>query len=174
MLRRRTSNRDHDRTALQTRRDAGMSFIEVLVSIVLLGTVVIGVLTAVRATVIATTTEREHSRAGQWLESAAKVIEGVPFGNCSVVSGVPQSSVDALAEYNDALQDLPVPAGWSANQLSIQRSADIDVWDGTNWVPYSATSACYDDTDLRLQRVLLTVESPDGRIIETLEVVKRG
>ena len=153
-------------------RDRGATFIEMLISIVLLGIVVIGVLAAVRTTVIATAIEREHARAGQWLESGAKAIETAPFGNCSVVDGVAQSSFDAQQTYNDAVRAAPVPEGWSVDQISV--AADIDVWDGGMWIPYSSTTACYDDTGLRLQRVLLTVENPNGDIIETLEVVKRG
>jgi type II secretory pathway pseudopilin PulG len=157
-----------------SRRDDGSTFIELLVAIVLLGTVVVAVLAAVRVTIIATTTEREHSRAAQWLQSAEKAIDSAPFGNCSLVLGVPQSSFNALQEYNAAVQAVPVPVGWSANQISVQRATDIDVWDGDSWEPYSTTSACFDDTGLRLQRIRLTVENPDGQIIETLEVVKRG
>lgn len=174
MLLRRTATGDPRQPEPRSRRDRGVSFIEILVAIVLIGTVVIAVLAAVRTTVIATAIEREHARAGQWLESAAKAIESAPFGNCSVVAGVAQSSIDAQQVYNDAVQAVPVPEGWSADQISVQRAADIDVWDGGSWLPYSTTTACYDDTGLRLQRVLLTVENPDGAIIETLEVVKRG
>ena len=163
--------RSSDRSA---RPDRGMTFVEVLVAIVLLGTAVIAVLTAVRVTVIATNTEREHSRAGQWLESAAKAIEVAPFGDCSVVDGVPQSSVDALNDYNDAVRRVPVPDGWDAYVLSVQRTTDIDVWNGSSWEQYSTASACYDDQRLRLQRVRLSVSNPDGQILETLEVVKRG
>lgn len=172
MLRRRTEFGDPLHPENGSRHDDGTTFIELLISIVLIGTVVIGVMAAVRTTVIATRTEREHARAGQWLESAGKAIETAPFGNCSLVAGVPQSSVDAQAEYDTAVQAAPVPEGWSDYAISV--AADIDVWDGSAWVPYSATTACYDDTGLRLQRILLTVANPAGAIIETVEVVKRG
>ena len=158
------------------RRDRGMTFIEVLVAIVLLGTVVVSVLTAVRATVIATNIEREHSRAGQWLESAAKAIEVAPFGDCSVEAGVVQSSIDAQAEYNAVIGNVPVPEGWEARGyvLSVESNPDIEVWNGASWEAYSDASACYDDQRLRLQRIRLSVSNPDGKIFETLEVVKRG
>jgi type II secretory pathway pseudopilin PulG len=174
MLQRRTTRGDARLSERSARPDQGMTFVEVLVAIVLLGTAVISVLTAVRVTVIATATEREHSRAGQWLESAAKAIEVAPFGDCSVVDGIPQSSVDAQNDYNAAILDVPVPYGWEAYELSVQRTTDIDVWNGSTWEPYSTASACYDDQRLRLQRVRLSVSNPDGKILETLEVVKRG
>jgi type II secretory pathway pseudopilin PulG len=151
-----------------------MTFIEVLVAIVLLGTVVMAVLTALQTTVIATATERDHSRAGQWLESAAKAIEDAPFGNCDASSGTTQSAIDALDVYDTYVKAAPVPAGWSSGQISVEDLLDIDVWDGSAWVPYSLTAACFDDFELRIQRVRITVESPDGRILEILEVVKRG
>lgn len=155
-------------------RDSGSSFIELLVAIVLLGTVVVAVLAAVRVTVIASATERDHSRAGQWLESAAKEVEDAPFGNCTVVEGVQRSAFNAQQVYQDAVEAAPIPNGWSAGQITIGPATEIDVWTGSSWLPYTSTTACYDDGALRLQRIRITVTSPSDDVIEQLEVVKRG
>jgi Tfp pilus assembly protein PilX len=154
-------------------RDAGATFVEILVSIVLLGTVVVAVLAAVRTTVVATTTEREHSRALQWLESGAKAIDLAPFGNCNIDDGVAASAALAHQTYRDAVRhpDL-VPSGWDPDQINVD--ADIDVWNGVEWVDYDEAASCLDDLGLTLQRVRLHVTNPDGRIIEDREVVKRG
>jgi hypothetical protein len=154
------------------RRDSGVTFVELLVAVVLLGTVVVAVLTAVRVTVIATTTEREHSRAEQWLESAAEQLEITPFGNCNVGIGVPASAAAAHTLYQAAVAGAPVPAGWDPSQISV--GTEIYVWDGSDWVLYATAGSCLDDLGLTLQRVSLTVENPNGKIIETREVVKRG
>ena len=162
----RATNKAEDLPAADTsRRDRGTSFIELLVAIVLLGTVVIAVLTAVRVTVIATTTEREHSRAEQWLESAAEELEITPFGNCNVSLGVAASAAAAHASYEAAVEGAPVPAGWDPSQISV--ATEIYVWDGSSWVLYATAGSCLDDLGLTLQRVSLTVENPDGKIIET-------
>jgi hypothetical protein len=163
-----------ERNLVRQRRDAGRSYVELLVAVVLLGATVVGTMTALQATVIATTTEREHSLAGQWLESAAKAIETAPFGNCRIIASVPETSVDARRVYNEAIHATPVPVGWTPDQISVQRTTDIHVWKGQEWVAYSAAGVCDDDHGLRLQRVRLTIENPDGQIIDRLEVIRRG
>jgi hypothetical protein len=47
------------------------------------------------------------------------------------------------------------------------------VWDGTRFVDFNTQSVCYDEYLLRQQLVTIQVTSPDGRIIESVEVVKR-
>ena len=65
-----------------TSRDRGVTFVELLVSIVLLGTVGIAVLTTLRVTITGTQLQRDHSRALQWLESAAAVVQGTNRESC--------------------------------------------------------------------------------------------
>ena len=88
-MKRATETAEHLPIADPSRRDRGASYIELLVAIVLLGTVVVGVLAAVRATVIGTRVERDHSKAQQWLQSAVGVIEAQDFASCDplVING---------------------------------------------------------------------------------------
>ena len=67
-------------------RDLGATFIEMLVSIVLLGTVVVGSLTALRATIIATEIDADHANAYTWLQSAADAIDDAAYVGCDTAS----------------------------------------------------------------------------------------
>jgi Tfp pilus assembly protein PilV len=154
-------------------QDQGLSLVEVLVAIVLLGTTIVATLIALRTTVTGTRIERDHARAGQWLESAATQIRNAPFGECDEVTpGVFESRDDAYDAYQLAVDTADPPVGWDPVQISID--FDIQVWTGTAWAPYTINSACVDDTGPRLQLVTITVESPNREIIETIEVVKNG
>ena len=157
----RSEVREHRRAS-----DRGMSLVEVLVAITLIGTVVVAVLTAVGATVKATAIERDHAKAQQWLQASIGVIEGVDFVSCdpSVTTGANvqqayQTAVNAGAqrpwEYDGTLA-VGVP----------------EVWDGATFVPFSTQiSVCYDQLRLRQQRVRLVVSHPSG-INESVEMIK--
>lgn len=153
-----------------TRRDPGMSFIEVLVAIVLLGTVVVGVLTAVRATVIGTRIERDHSKAQQWLQSAVGVIEGYNFANCDTLT-VSGAAVEAA--YQAAIDNVTTgakrPYGFTTATIDVK---EPEVWNGTQFVAFSTQSTCYDQFLLRQQLVTIDVSHPNG-ILESVEMVKR-
>jgi hypothetical protein len=147
-----------------SRRDAGLSFIEVLVAIVLLGTALIGVLTAVRATIIGSRVERDHSMAHQWLQSASEVVRGTPRLGCDVMS-----EADIRAAYETTIrEEAPAPAGWNDPTL-IEIIEPIRFWDGQN---YLNPPACFETQERYLQLINLQVSNPDGDIVETVQVVK--
>lgn len=154
------------------RADSGMSFIEVLVSIVLIGTTLIGVLAATRATIIGTKVERDHSRAQQWLQSAVGVLDGTDLESCIT----PADGSAILSSYQAAVAD-PVdgarrPPGW--NSSATIEVLDLQVWNGNTFVPFDQQGAtCLDTVELRQQRITIRVTSPDGEIVEDIEVIKR-
>ena len=172
---RRTNNPDPRHPRPAPRRDAGVSFIEILVSIVLLGTAVVAALTAVRATVIGSAIEREHSQAQQWLQSAVGVIEGANFADCNLVSvdgpaiqATYQAAIDWDATTNP--DGAKPPFGFESGSLTVSEPL---VWDGTGFVDFSTQSQCYDDVLLRQQLVVVTARDPDGDIVESVEMIKR-
>ena len=170
MLQRRTATSDPRSMSASARGEAGFSFIEILVSIVLLGTVVLTTLVAVRATIIATRVERDHAKAQQWLQSAVQVIEDESFGDCRV-GNIPQSQTDTITLYQDRVNgSAQPPFGWSGTQLRIV--PPLDVWNGSAWIAYTAATDCYDDYGLKLQRITVEARSPAGEILETVQVVK--
>lgn len=144
-----------------------------LISVVLLGTVIVATLSALHTTVIATRVERDHSKAGQWLQSAVQIVKATDFGDCKVVAGVPDSEFAARTLYENEIKDnTTAPYGWTNGQIQIE--GEIEVWSGTAWEDYTAANACVDDLGPRLQRVRIQVTSPGGDIIEDIEVVKSG
>lgn len=153
-----------ERVQGRTLRDRGQSFVELLVAIVLLGTAVIAVLAGVRATIIGSTTEHDHSRAQVWLQSAMETLDRTPRVGCDPIDGVP---TDPKGTYQAAIRAAATPVeGWTPNpQLSV---LSVTYWDGTTYV----SDACSDDAGFLLQLVKIQVTSPDGDIVEDVEVVK--
>jgi type II secretory pathway pseudopilin PulG len=155
-----------------------MSLVEVLVAIVLLGTVVIATVTAVRSTVLATRTERDHAKAYQWLQSAVGVLQAADRTGCDLSPADlnPTGEDKVRTTYQDAIRDGVInPVGWKDLQLTVLQP--VEVWDGTQyWDPYSslAPKPCYDSDGFKLQLITIQVTSPDGRILEKLQVVKDG
>ena len=161
MSRHRDAHRD-------AHHDAGVTFVEILVAIVLLGTAVIGTLTAVRTTIISADIERDHSKAEQWLQSAAGIIESTDFAECTNPA-TDESGI--LAQYQNAINlQSAAPFGF---QGLVQVLAPLEVWNGTEFVPFGAQPSCYDDVLVRLQLVTIEVKSTDGGVVEQLEIVKR-
>lgn len=149
-----------------------MSLIEVLIAVVLLGTVVVATLGALQLSVVGTRTERDHARAHQWLQSATGVLQAAERISCADQGGDPGELVMRQA-YQSVLQsDVASPTGWDEWQITI--IPPILVWDGTRyWNPYDASSpsSCFEPV-YQLQLITIRVVSPDGRIIETRQVVK--
>ena len=175
MVERARHNGEHLPDADRSCHDAGLSFIEVLVAIVLLGMAVIGILTAVRATVIGSRVERDHARAQSWLQSAIGVLQEIDRLDCDVVlPGYSTGEQTVRGEYQRQVRLLVTsPPGWAGSQLAIV--APVKVWDGTKyWDPNdpSAPATCFDNDGFKLQLITMQVSSPDGKIIESVQVVK--
>lgn len=144
-------------------RDRGATFVEILVSIVLLGTAVVGLLAAARVTIIGTTLERDHARAHQWLQGAeGYVVNGVGWSDCSSTNT--GAHFQSLYRSSLASQSQLVPPDWQATQLEIPVSVLFAQPDGS----FAAT--CYPQLDRQLIRI--QVRGADSRIIESVDVVK--
>jgi hypothetical protein len=158
-------------------RDSGLSLVEILVAVVLLGTAVLATLTALRGTIIGTETERDHAKAYQWLQSAVGVLKasdrvGCDLGPADV--GYTTGEEKVRLTYQQTIRDGVVnPVGWADYQLRIV--GPVEVWDGTQyWDPAVAPQPCYDDAGFKLQLIKIEVTSPSGKIIEDLQLVKDG
>lgn len=167
-------------TVLVAARDRGLTLTEVLVAVVLLGTVVLSVIGAVQASVIGSYTERDHAKAYQWLQSAVGVLQSVDRVGCdlSVDDTYSTGEEKVRLSYQTSIRTTVInPPGWTDSQLTVV--TPIQVWDGTRyWNPADALTAtgkdCFDSDGFELQLITIQVTSPDGRILETLQVVKDG
>jgi len=140
------------------RRDAGSTFIEILVTIVLLGTVVIAVLAAVQTSVRVSTVNNDAAR----------------------VETVLLDAVDRVnrADRADFPCDLSAPVVAAVEVQGWQPSnAAVEQWylDGGVWTHGSAALPACPEVGLTqglVQRVMVTVTSPNGGISRSIQVVK--
>lgn len=152
--------------------DSGTSVIEILIAVVLIGTVVVGTMATLRATVISGTIHRDHSNAHAWLQSSSDVLYAAEKTTCDSAAADNGASV-VLAEYDKIVDAVPNPQGWEDWQIRIVppvkfwNSQDLD---SDSIKEYVFGSEC--DPSLTLQLVTLEVRSTDGRIIESVEIVK--
>jgi hypothetical protein len=154
-------------------RDSGVSLIEILVAVVLIGTAVLAVIGAVLVSITGSKLERDHARAHQWLQSAVGVLQESPRLSCETMT-----EEQIRLAYQTVIRSNPIinPPGWGDSQLDVV--APVKVWNGDNYIDPRTTAPtpnlCFDAQGFRLQLITIQVQSPDGDIIETVEVVKDG
>ncbi len=145
-----------------------MSLIEIVISVLLLGTSGVSMLGALTATVAATRYERDHARAQVWLQSAIEELQAADRQGCD------QGEETVREAYLEHIRDNVInPPGWSDSQVDIV--SPVKAWDGQRyWDPYDPQSPgqCFDNDGFRLQLITIVVTSPDGKVIEQVSVVK--
>jgi hypothetical protein len=140
-----------------------MTFVEVLVAIVLFGTVVIATLTAARVSITGSRIERDHARAHQWLQSAVAALDSLEQPDC--LSG--EASV--RGQYQTHLQTQTIsPPGWANTQITVVEP--VRFWDGENYLTEGEPG--FDCGAASLQLLTIRVRDPDQEIIEEVQVVK--
>ena len=141
------------------RRDTGSSFIEVLVTIVLMGTVVLGLLAATRTQITASRTSREAAQVESALLAAADRVERAPRseGYTCDLSG----PVYAAAQ---------LELGVSAADAPTYAKLDYEHLTATGWMPDACPGGAYQPN--LVQRIGITMISPDTGLTRKLEVLK--
>lgn len=155
---RRTTSPDSRHPAKPARRDSGVSFIEILVSVVLLGTASIAILTAMAATVRSTSLHDQVASAQAQLADAGDILSDVTYAG-----GDPHYVECATpADYTAKLTtDWPI----QANSWPDVVVADVDFWSGSGWGVGCVSG------DHQMQRITLRADV-DGHTRQ-LTVVKR-
>lgn len=156
------------RAARSGRTDRGFTLVETLIAVVLLGSTVVATVVALRVTTIGSTIERDHAKAYQWLQSATGVLQAAERVSCDL------GEAAVRAQYQEVVRkDVVNPPDWEDRQLTIV--PPVKAWDGSAYLaPGDSAKYCHDSDGFKLQLITLQVTSPDGRIIETLQVVKHG
>jgi prepilin-type N-terminal cleavage/methylation domain-containing protein len=144
-------------------RDRGVSLIEILISVVLLGLGIVAMLTTLGVAIDASATERDHANAHAWLQSAADVLYGHERLDCGTQSASLEPTIRAA--YETAVQTADNPEGWTDDRIRIV--APVLFWDGEIY-----QSTCYDDENINLQLITIEVRNPSNEIVETVQVVK--
>lgn len=141
----------------RSRRDAGFSAVEIVVTIALLGVVVLPILEAVRVGVMASSRSHNAARTETALVNAADRVARAPM----------------KCDYTTSVQAAVQVQGWAATLGSATHerfvSGGSPASPGT-WVPGGCEFA--GPTDGLVQRVTITVTSPDGKITRDMQVVK--
>lgn len=141
-----------------------MTLVEVMVAIVLTGTLAVTGMVCLRASIVASSIDRDHANAHAWLQTASDVLYGTELVDCGTQTSTNAEAV--AAAYEVIAQGTPNPQGWPPGKITVVRP--VKFWDGTS--TYQGT--CYDDSGIYLQLIQLQVRAPDGRIVETVEIVK--
>lgn len=148
-------------------RDCGTTLVEILIAIVLVGGVVAGTMATLRASTIAGTLHRDHSNGHAWLQTASDILYAAPKVGCA------SGEVNVRAAYNAVVDAVPHPQDWEQWQIRVLQP--VKFWNAANLdadpdVEYFFGNDC--DPSLNLQLVEIEVRNIDGRIIETVEIVK--
>lgn len=120
-------------------------------------------LTTLSVTISASGTERDHANAHAWLQTATDVLYGAPRESCGSIAVSNQTAV--FNSYNAKVKGTSSPENWPSAQIEVV--PPVLFWDGTGY-----QSVCYTERNLNLQLVTIRVKAPDGKIVESVEVVK--
>ena len=155
--------------------DSGATFVELLVSIVLMGTVVVATLVTLRTSSHATSIDQNLAKAYEWVQSVSDQIYDTPRVPC--YSG---GSNAAMAAYQNAAIGAAKPPGWSAGSVTVTNveflgralPSDPFSWNSSFCFESSTTTNPYYTSPLYTQRVTFTVQGPPNTTSVTMQVVK--
>ena len=162
--------------------DAGVSLIEILIAIVLMGTAVVSTLSLLTTTIGATSTNRDHSNAHAWLQTASDMLyarqplfcTGVdPLKNPLTPAQINAQRTSIIASYQATIQSTENPEDWAYGNIQV---IELLFWHyGRNAATNGVDEGWYPDRcTTQLQLVKLRVRNPDGNIIEEVEVIIGG
>ena len=134
--------------------DPGISLVEMVVSIALLGVVVVALLAGLTTAIATSSQHRKLATADTLLRSAAEIVSApeTPYVACA-----------STTTYGAALPNDPT------GQLGLTVTM-VEHWNGSGTTP-SFSATCSPDTGL--QRITLQARSIDNKQTETVQVVKR-
>jgi type II secretory pathway pseudopilin PulG len=158
-------------------RDAGVTLVEIIVAVVLMGLVLVGTMSLLTTTVGASRIDRDHSNAHAWLQTASDMLYAREPEHCdetlTTPSAIENRRQEIMAEYRDTVQETENPEHWPEANIEI---VDLRFWhyarnDSTNGVEEGWVA---DRCTTKLQLVELRVRDVSGDIIEEVEVIVGG
>ncbi len=143
-------------------RDSGFSIVEIVIAIVLMGTVVVAVLNAVTTSVKASSVSRSAAQVETAVVNASDRVNRAP----------------RRCDYTIYAQAAVQTEGWPPDTATVTHEYYVPGPDATvegTWTTGPADSpGCPGPapTDLLVQRVTISITSPDGKVRRNIEVVK--
>ena len=156
-------------------RDSGVTLVELLIAIVLLGIGVSAIVVAVRVTSTASAIDEQHAISFSWLQAASDEIYRTPRLPCNTNSR--QTIIDA---YSAAIQhpSVPKPDSWpnaaaaSIRVVGLQFLGKVNPDDDYEWGDgYCLEGGVYANSPQYTQRITIQSTSPNG-LVKTLQMVK--
>jgi type II secretory pathway pseudopilin PulG len=143
-------------------RDRGFSIVEIVVSIALMGTVVVAILSAVGTSIKASSVSRSSAQVETAIVNAADRVNRAPqscdytiYAQAAVqIEGWPKENASVTQEYYVPGADATIPGTWATGAPGFE---------GCDGVAPS---------QLLVQRVKVSIVSPDGKVRRSIEVVK--
>ena len=146
--------------------------IEVLIAIVLIGTVMGATLSLLRVTILASGTDRDHSNAHAWLQTAADVLYARPLEPCAPAGAAATNKAAIIATYEATLQQTENPEDWPDGNIEIY---DLQFWhinmDPVTKFTEEGWGDLCDASDTNLQRIAIQVRSESNEVVERVEVI---
>jgi type II secretory pathway pseudopilin PulG len=155
-------NREEHRGEADERRDSGVSLVEIVISIVLMGTVVVAILNATSSSIRTSSVSRDAAQVETVVVNAADRLNRAPI----------RCDIDGYTEYAVAAVR---SQGWWTNEGEFARAAEVrhEFYDPTASPPWREGVCPVDDFGKRLiQRVTVTITSPERSVSRTIQVVK--
>jgi type II secretory pathway pseudopilin PulG len=137
------------------RHDGGMTFVETVVTVVLLGVVIVPILAAVRSAIRTSSVTESAAQVETVLINAADKVQRAPNVGDEACDLTPYAEAAALAQ------------GWPASSVAV-RHEHLDNLGA--WQP----GACPEGGDQAnlAKRITITVSSPGQQVTRTIQVVK--
>ena len=155
-------NRERHRDESTERRDSGVTLIEMVIAIVLMGTVVVAILNATSTSIRTSSVSRDAAQVETVVVNAADRINRAPI-TCEL-RGYQEYAVAAVRSQ-----------GWWTNEGEFAQAADVrhEFYDPAASPPWREGVCPVDDFGKRLiQRVTVTITSPKETVSRTIQVVK--
>ena len=143
-------------------RDGGFSIVEIVVSIVLMGTVVVAILSAVGTSIKASSTSRSSAQVETAIVNAADRVNRAPqscdytiYAQAAVqIEGWPKENASVTQEYYVPGANAKVAGTWVTGAPGYEGCEGMS------------------PSQLLVQRVKVSIVSPDGKVRRSIEVVK--
>jgi Flp pilus assembly protein TadG len=152
--------------------DRGNTFLEILISVALMGTIVVALLLAMQTSITLSRISNDQAKVESVLGSAADRVANFAYSPCPGADG---------AEYLDIARAAAPAVGWTGAVVTIDEvtywhpatPTDPQQWKTTNSLSPTECLPSVSMTDQRtLQKVRIRVTSPGGDYSRTIDVVK--